>query len=174
MRTISTTSTLAPMATITSFPTTRSATHSPWHSPIPYLFGGLAAMLGLIAFALLMLACSYWRLSNQSQSQGGDNIRDLEKEGEDPQKKEPFKAYEEKVLVIMAGEEKPTFLATPVFPIHGKHHGKDCDTQLGNRENTFDVSEKETMDKDINHVVHANVITITQENEGSQGEQQNQ
>nr|GFA24245.1 protein glutamine dumper 2-like [Tanacetum cinerariifolium] len=36
---------------------------SPWHSPVPYLFGGLAAMLGLIAFALLILACSYWKIS---------------------------------------------------------------------------------------------------------------
>ncbi|GKC32097.1 glutamine dumper 2-like protein [Tanacetum coccineum] len=35
---------------------------SPWHSPVPYLFGGLAAMMGLIAFALLVLACSYWKL----------------------------------------------------------------------------------------------------------------
>ncbi|EMS45822.1 hypothetical protein TRIUR3_28536 [Triticum urartu] len=39
------------------------APHSPWQSPVPYLFGGLAAMLGLIAFALLILACSYWKLS---------------------------------------------------------------------------------------------------------------
>lgn len=29
---------------------------STWHSPVPYLFGGLAAVLGLIAFALLILA----------------------------------------------------------------------------------------------------------------------
>ncbi|EMS55522.1 hypothetical protein TRIUR3_12089 [Triticum urartu] len=40
-----------------------TAPHSPWQSPVPYLFGGLAAMLGLIALALLILACSYWKLS---------------------------------------------------------------------------------------------------------------
>ncbi|KAJ6849790.1 protein GLUTAMINE DUMPER 5 [Iris pallida] len=45
-------------------PSSSSVEHSStWHSPVPYLFGGLAAMLGLIAFALLILACSYWRLS---------------------------------------------------------------------------------------------------------------
>uniref|UniRef100_M8BL98 Protein GLUTAMINE DUMPER 3 n=1 Tax=Aegilops tauschii TaxID=37682 RepID=M8BL98_AEGTA len=40
-----------------------AAPHSTWQSPVPYLFGGLAAMLGLIALALLILACSYWKLS---------------------------------------------------------------------------------------------------------------
>ncbi|XVF89452.1 hypothetical protein PTKIN_Ptkin19aG0131300 [Pterospermum kingtungense] len=93
---------------------------SPWHSPVPYLFGGLAAMLGLIACALLILACSYWRLSgrldNNSGTEGADDAeRDVEngeKEGGDCNKQ--VKVFEEKVLVIMAGEEKPTFLATPV------------------------------------------------------------
>ncbi|EAZ21955.1 hypothetical protein OsJ_05607 [Oryza sativa Japonica Group] len=39
------------------------AARSPWQSPVPYLFGGLAAMLGLIALSLLALACSYWKLA---------------------------------------------------------------------------------------------------------------
>ncbi|CAN0912375.1 Protein GLUTAMINE DUMPER 2 [Linum grandiflorum] len=82
---------------------------SPWHSPVPYLFGGLAAMLGLIAFALLILACSYWKLSGYLD--GAE--RDLESgeggDGGDGKKEE----YEEKVLVIMAGQLNPTFLATP-------------------------------------------------------------
>uniref|UniRef100_A0A6V7QRM9 Uncharacterized protein n=1 Tax=Ananas comosus var. bracteatus TaxID=296719 RepID=A0A6V7QRM9_ANACO len=39
-----------------------SVPQSVWHSPVSFLFGGLAAMLGLIAFALLILACSYWKL----------------------------------------------------------------------------------------------------------------
>ncbi|KAK3130972.1 hypothetical protein QOZ80_6BG0500400 [Eleusine coracana subsp. coracana] len=37
----------APMAA----PVNGTVPHSPWQSPVPYLFGGLAAMLGLIAFA---------------------------------------------------------------------------------------------------------------------------
>ncbi|KAK4746582.1 hypothetical protein SAY87_025619 [Trapa incisa] len=88
--------------------------HSQWHSPVPYLFGGLAAMLGLIAFALLVLACSYWKLSGyldggqqeDGGSAGGDDI-EAGTGGGKP-------VFEEKILVIMAGEEKPTFLATPV------------------------------------------------------------
>ncbi|KAG4959062.1 hypothetical protein JHK82_035772 [Glycine max] len=85
--------------------------HSPWHSPVPYLFGGLAAMLGLIAFALLILACSYWKLSGYLEG-NGETERDLEA-GETEQDQKPAKPYEEKILVIMAGQEKPTFLATP-------------------------------------------------------------
>ncbi|CAN0912374.1 Protein GLUTAMINE DUMPER 3 [Linum grandiflorum] len=61
-------------------------------------------MLGLIAFALLILACSYWKLSGYLD--GAE--RDLESgEGGDEEE------YEEKVLVIMAGQLNPTFLATP-------------------------------------------------------------
>ncbi|CAI9761069.1 unnamed protein product [Fraxinus pennsylvanica] len=92
------------------------AQRSPWHSPVPYLFGGLAAMLGLIAFALLILACSYWKFS----SYGGDGERDLESgegnssEGSETDAVKPPPVLEEKFLVIMAGEEKPTHLATPM------------------------------------------------------------
>ncbi|KAK8545124.1 hypothetical protein V6N13_066430 [Hibiscus sabdariffa] len=91
---------------------------SPWHSPVPYLFGGLAAMLGLIAFALLILACSYWKLSgyldNDGDGSSGRADGDLEAgEGKrDDARLRPV--MEPKVLVIMAGEVKPTFLATPI------------------------------------------------------------
>ncbi|XP_050890457.1 protein GLUTAMINE DUMPER 5-like [Lathyrus oleraceus] len=86
-----------------SLPPTMLNTHpntsSLWHTPIPYLFVGLTAIMGLIALALLALACSYC-----------SNNEDKESES---QTKEPVQAYEEKILVIMAGNEKPTFLATP-------------------------------------------------------------
>ncbi|KAK8543305.1 hypothetical protein V6N13_136172 [Hibiscus sabdariffa] len=92
---------------------------SPWHSPVPYLFGGLAAMLGLIAFALLILACSYWKLSgyleNEGEGSSGQAETDLEAgqgKGGDLTRLRPV--MEPKVLVIMAGEVKPTFLATPI------------------------------------------------------------
>ncbi|KAI3782161.1 hypothetical protein L2E82_12195 [Cichorium intybus] len=52
MMSIQSTSSLAPSSVM-------STQQSPWHSPVPYLFGDLAAMLGLIGFALLLLACSY-------------------------------------------------------------------------------------------------------------------
>ncbi|XP_027904538.1 protein GLUTAMINE DUMPER 2-like [Vigna unguiculata] len=88
-----------------------SPPHPTWHSPVPYLFGGLAAMLGLIAFALLILACSYWKISGALQNEENGE-RNVEKLG-DSENKESVTVYEEKILVIMAGDEKPTFLATP-------------------------------------------------------------
>jgi hypothetical protein len=73
---------------------------------VPYLFGGLAAMLGLIALALLILACSYWKLNSYlldtADSSGPDG------EGS----KSPRVA--DLVAVVMAGEKTPRFLATPV------------------------------------------------------------
>ncbi|XP_057810354.1 protein GLUTAMINE DUMPER 2-like [Salvia miltiorrhiza] len=87
--------------------------NSSWHSPVPYLFGGLAAMLGLIAFALLILACSYWKLSGQvgAGEEGAESGAAAKCDGgEDTRAAPPF---EEKFLVIMAGDVKPTFLATP-------------------------------------------------------------
>ncbi|XP_020227181.1 protein GLUTAMINE DUMPER 3 [Cajanus cajan] len=94
-------------------PVSPQAPHSPWHSPVPYLFGGLAAMLGLIAFALLILACSYWKLSGYLEG-NGESERDLEAgQGKTDQEQKPQRVYEDKILVIMAGQEKPTFLATP-------------------------------------------------------------
>ena len=89
---------------------------SPWHSPVPYLFGGLAAMLGLIAFALLILACSYWKLSGYLE--GGAGRGDEDGSGADGAKPAasdlPPPIWEEKILVIMAGDVKPTYLATPM------------------------------------------------------------
>lgn len=68
-------------------------------------------MLCLIAFALLLLACSYWKLSRRTE--GGDVDGDGEKQTESGEKV-VAKIFEEKILVIMAGQNKPTFLATPV------------------------------------------------------------
>lgn len=72
-------------------------------------------MLGLIAFALLILACSYWKLSGQLQNEenGERDLESGEREGDNTANKESVKVYEEKILVIMAGDDKPTFLATP-------------------------------------------------------------
>ncbi|TVU08381.1 hypothetical protein EJB05_41785, partial [Eragrostis curvula] len=99
----------------TAAPANGTAPHSPWQSPVPYLFGGLAAMLGLIAFALLILACSYWKLSGYL-----DADRDRDGSGADGDQKgsasgtaRPAAGFQEHVVVIMAGEERPTFLATP-------------------------------------------------------------
>ncbi|MBA0736596.1 hypothetical protein Gogos_010132 [Gossypium gossypioides] len=100
--------------------------HSPWHSPVPYLFGGLAAMLGLIAFALLILACSYWKLSGYLENgERGEGDRDLEAGDETQKRGAPV--MEQKFLVIMAGEVKPTFLATPISSSRSSSFGdKSC------------------------------------------------
>ncbi|XP_009363204.3 protein GLUTAMINE DUMPER 3 [Pyrus x bretschneideri] len=106
-------SSLPPTATTTG---QQQQQRSPWHSPVPYLFGGLAGMLGLIAFALLILACSYWKLSSRLEDREGGE-RDLESGGGDEKgdgSNKSVKVFEEKVLVVMAGNENPTFLATPV------------------------------------------------------------
>ncbi|EPS68219.1 hypothetical protein M569_06552, partial [Genlisea aurea] len=79
---------------------------SEWHSPVPYLFGGLAAMFGLVAFALLLLACSYWKISS---IRADDDAKD---DGDGFEARGPA-AFEERVAVIMAGEVEPTFLAMP-------------------------------------------------------------
>lgn len=97
--------------------TPSTAPHNTWHSPVPYLFGGLAAMLGLIAFALLILACSYWRLSNYlDAAEEGDanDHRGGDGKQQDPSAKPP-PCFGEGFVVIMAGDEKPTFLATPIL-----------------------------------------------------------
>ena len=103
-----------------------AAPHSPWQSPVPYLFGGLAAMLGLIALALLALACSYWKLSG-SLLADGESEEGAERQGGAGSRRGDGKAaaggeagpagdrWREHVVVIMAGDERPTFLATPVW-----------------------------------------------------------
>ncbi|CAH8366092.1 unnamed protein product [Eruca vesicaria subsp. sativa] len=92
--------------------TTLGGPHSLWHSPVPYLFGGLAAMVGLIAFALVILGCSYWRLSGYFDGEE-DQSRDLEAGDVKPDKPAKAVALPEKFLVIMAGDVNPTYLATP-------------------------------------------------------------
>ncbi|PIN16425.1 hypothetical protein CDL12_10922 [Handroanthus impetiginosus] len=118
---------------------------SPWHSPVPYLFGGLAAMLGLIAFALLILACSYWKLSGYLENRG-DGERDLEAgeaDGGDGGSKAAPAVMEEKFLVIMAGQEKPTFLATPVSSRASSFGSKSAcsNTSSGSSENSVSSDE---------------------------------
>ncbi|KAJ4913659.1 Protein GLUTAMINE DUMPER 1 [Raphanus sativus] len=112
----------------------RAAPQSPWHSPIPYLFGGLAAMLALITFALLILACSYWRLSFSGAEDGqSGGAEDEEKESRSGDKAANG-GYEEKFLVIMAGDNMPRFIATPAMKkcTCGVHEGKMVVSQEDN------------------------------------------
>ncbi|XP_057462140.1 protein GLUTAMINE DUMPER 3-like [Actinidia eriantha] len=139
-------------APITSPPVQRS----PWHSPVPYLFGGLAAMLGLIAFALLILACSYWKLSGRMD--GGDNSsgeRDLELgEADKDEKLKIPPVIEEKFLVIMAGQKKPTFLATPISSRassfgSNSNSSSSCETMSEKSEENPSEKEKQGSDDQV-------------------------
>ncbi|KAJ4973510.1 hypothetical protein NE237_006684 [Protea cynaroides] len=79
-----------------------------WSSPVPYLFVGIAAMVGLIALSLSILACSHWKSSLNSSA--GETKEKQSRLASLPTDTEP------KVVVIMAGEDRPTFLAKPVPP----------------------------------------------------------
>ncbi|XP_058205597.1 protein GLUTAMINE DUMPER 2-like [Rhododendron vialii] len=109
LNTASSTTTTTPI-----FPLPATAQRSPWHSPRLYLFGGLAAMLCLIALALLILFCSFrirrlsrWYENGESDLEAGDDKKK-------PNSVKALPEFEEKYLVIMAGDVNPTFLATPV------------------------------------------------------------
>ncbi|GMI80939.1 glutamine dumper 2 [Hibiscus trionum] len=99
---------------------------STWHSPVSYLFGELASMLGLVGFALLILACSYCRHSGRLAN-AGEDVKSGGNDGSSKKKKK-MEVYKENVLVIMAGEEMPTFLATPAStkasPLGGFNDGE--------------------------------------------------
>ncbi|KAG0523818.1 hypothetical protein BDA96_07G155500 [Sorghum bicolor] len=130
-----------------------AAAHSAWHSPVPYLFGGLAAMLGLIAFALLILACSYWKLSGYLE--GGAGRGDGDGSGADGAKPAasdlPPPIWEEKILVIMAGDVKPTYLATPM---------SSRASSFGDRSSKGD--EEET--KKVQEVAMASIVKDAEQN----------
>ncbi|KAL2335343.1 hypothetical protein Fmac_016556 [Flemingia macrophylla] len=68
-------------------------------SPIPYLFGGLALMLALVGLALVILACSY----SKSSSSTSKATRERMEVDSEP-----------KIVVIMAGDSNPTYMAKPM------------------------------------------------------------
>ncbi|KAJ6369770.1 hypothetical protein OIU76_028087 [Salix suchowensis] len=80
-----------------------------WNSPVAYVFVGLALMLGLITVALIILACSYYRKSLSNSSR-----REAELDEKPAKQVEIQVDFEPKVVVIMAGDENPTYLAKPV------------------------------------------------------------
>lgn len=86
-------------------------THLRWHSPALYLFVGVAGMLALIGLTSMVLLCFWWKI-------GGGQVVANDPERVNPGiiegKEENLSCEidkEEKVLVIMPGDEKPTFLA---------------------------------------------------------------
>jgi heme/copper-type cytochrome/quinol oxidase subunit 2 len=97
-----------------------SSTPSPtrlqlWKSPLPYLFGGLAIMFVLIFVALVILVCSYRKQASGSSSGEAEENQSMHMN--------TVMDTEPKIVVIMAGDDKPTYLATPVT-------SSTCSTEL--------------------------------------------
>ncbi|KAL0346004.1 UNVERIFIED_CONTAM: protein GLUTAMINE DUMPER 3 [Sesamum radiatum] len=126
---------------------------SAWNSPVPYLFGGLAAMLGLIAFALVILACSYWKLLAENLERGENAAageRDLEAgEADHGGAKIAPPVLEEKYLVIMAGQQNPTFLATPASSRASSFGSKRSLSTTSNGESTTPDCEEKKGDRNL-------------------------
>ncbi|CAL9050247.1 unnamed protein product [Musa acuminata subsp. burmannicoides] len=83
-----------------------------WHTPIPYLFGGFGVVMILIAAALIILACSHWRSTRGGSS---ESLSLSEK---------PVIVHldmEPRVVVIMAGDNKPSFIAKPFSLVQDAH-----------------------------------------------------
>uniref|UniRef100_A0ACD5ZB62 Uncharacterized protein n=1 Tax=Avena sativa TaxID=4498 RepID=A0ACD5ZB62_AVESA len=74
-----------------------------WRTPTPYLFLGFALMMGLIAVALLILVCTR-RKPTGSSRRGSESASARGTMA--PLDREP------KVVVIMAGDDMPSFLAS--------------------------------------------------------------
>ncbi|GMI68142.1 glutamine dumper 4 [Hibiscus trionum] len=75
-----------------------------WNSPLPYLFGGLAIVFGIIGIALLFLACSPRRSRPEFLNA---------KEEKNNETNRASASIEPKVVVIMAGDDQPRFVAKP-------------------------------------------------------------
>ncbi|OMO61433.1 hypothetical protein COLO4_33437 [Corchorus olitorius] len=76
-----------------------------WNSPLPYVFGSLAILFGIIAVALLTLACCHGRPSAAEFPNG--------KEDKYKESIQASASMEPKLVVIMAGDDYPTYVAKP-------------------------------------------------------------
>ncbi|WJX75419.1 hypothetical protein P8452_58954 [Trifolium repens] len=82
-------------------------------SPVPYLFGGLAFILGVIAIALLIIVCSFGKQYSSSSTSSNDEEKSSNMHVVDMDQV----SLEQEIVVIMAGESNPTYLAKPVSSI---------------------------------------------------------
>lgn len=83
-----------------------------WNSPIPFLFGGLALVLGVVALALMILACAYKNSSPSLSEEEASNKAACALQPE----------MEPRIVVIMAGETNPTHLAKPIAAVTPPPH----------------------------------------------------
>jgi hypothetical protein len=92
-----------------------------WQSPVPYLLGGVLAMILLVAVALVVLVLSNWKkpglvqtIRNESVGRAGGSNGNERKNDEIVMTCSDDK-QDGQVTVIMAGDEIPTFLAMPTM-----------------------------------------------------------
>ncbi|KAL9226475.1 hypothetical protein vseg_002284 [Gypsophila vaccaria] len=98
--------------TTTTTTTTTSVEMMRWNSPIPYLFGGLALMLTLIAISLFILVCSYIHNHRRRRSSSNQDDQETGKSSAiSPDNKIAFDLP--RVFVVMAGDDNPTYIGTP-------------------------------------------------------------
>ncbi|KAI3976796.1 hypothetical protein MKX01_008654 [Papaver californicum] len=82
-----------------------------WNSPILYLFGGLVAMLFLIALSLVILLCSYYKKTSPAISH--QEMVDIEKPAAVESVLQPLD-MEPRIAVILPGDYIPRFLLKPI------------------------------------------------------------
>ncbi|KAJ9187346.1 hypothetical protein P3X46_002810 [Hevea brasiliensis] len=81
-----------------------------WNSPLPYMFGGLVIILGLVSVALIILACFHCRSSLELSRHKEEKLTEIT---------DTVVAVEPKIVVIMAGDDHPTHVAMPsAFTCH--------------------------------------------------------
>lgn len=118
-------------------------------------------MLGLIAFALLILACSYWKLSGYLENDGERDLEAGEADGGDGGAKIAPPVMEEKFLVIMAGQQKPTFLATPMSS-RASSFGSKSSCSTSSSENSTVLSEEDFEEKKLENGETENTVSEDQ------------
>ncbi|KAJ7956533.1 Protein GLUTAMINE DUMPER like [Quillaja saponaria] len=79
-----------------------------WNSSAPYLFGGLGIVFGIIGMALLVLSC-YRHNPTSPENSLCDDAKEKSVE-----KRSSQGGDELKIVVVMAGDDQPTYVAKPV------------------------------------------------------------
>ncbi|MFS7947872.1 putative protein glutamine dumper [Helianthus anomalus] len=108
----------SPTQNTTTVSATTAATGFRWSSPIPYLFVGLALMLTLIAFALIILVCTFKKpySSSSSLDSSENGTGDRDKSSVPEFHVELPVEMEQKLVIVMPGDINPTYLAKPAPP----------------------------------------------------------
>jgi len=75
-----------------------------WKTPAPYILGAAGSIIALIIFAFFLLVCSCWK-DSRGHSDGNNTISGSTESNIE------CGEINETVVVIMPGDEKPTWIA---------------------------------------------------------------